>query len=75
MNKPVVLDPSLTVNEILSRHPEALDVFNRIGVDVCCGANLTLLESIEADGRDGEVLYDALERALAVKIAKRHASA
>jgi regulator of cell morphogenesis and NO signaling len=70
-----LLDPNLTVNEILARHPAALDVFNRLGVDVCCGANLTLLESIEADGLDEETLYDALERALGVKIANRHASA
>jgi iron-sulfur cluster repair protein YtfE (RIC family) len=34
-------------------------------VDTCCGGNLTLAESIEADGLDEDTLYGALDSALA----------
>jgi len=63
--KKQLLDPSLTVNEILQRHPDLIDVFSRLGVDTCCGGNLTLAESIEADGLDEDTLYAALDTELA----------
>ena len=69
------LDPSLTVNEILGRYPDAIDVFNRMGVDICCGGTLTLAEAIEADGLDEDALYSALEGALSVVVPRKGVSA
>jgi iron-sulfur cluster repair protein YtfE (RIC family) len=38
----IPLDPSLSVNEILRRHPEAVSVLNSHGIDTCCGGALSL---------------------------------
>ena len=59
------LDPKLTVNEIVRRYPETVAVFNRMGVDLCCGGGLTLAEAIDADGIDEDDLREALDEALA----------
>jgi iron-sulfur cluster repair protein YtfE (RIC family) len=48
-----------TVAEV-SKHPGALEVFERLGVNHCCGAHLSLREAAAAAG----VSLDELLRAL-----------
>jgi regulator of cell morphogenesis and NO signaling len=31
------IDPTLSVNEVLARHPHAVRVLNAFGIDSCCG--------------------------------------
>ena len=56
------LDPeTATVHEAVSAIPGAQRVFERHGIDACCGGGLPLVEAAEAHGR----LLDALEAARA----------
>lgn len=41
---------SMTVNEVLRRWPATGDVFNRYGLDLCCGGSLTLAQGAAASG-------------------------
>ena len=34
----------MTINQIIAEHPETLAVFNRLGIDSCCGGALPLAE-------------------------------
>lgn len=34
----------MTINEIIADHPETLQIFNRHGIDSCCGGGLALSE-------------------------------
>jgi iron-sulfur cluster repair protein YtfE (RIC family) len=55
----------LTVNEALSTAPETAAIFNRLGVDTCCGGTLTLAEAARAAGMAANELRAAVEPALA----------
>lgn len=39
------LDRTLTINEIVALHPETISVFNRFGMDTCCGGGVTVDEA------------------------------
>ena len=54
-----------TVGE-LSRDPRALEVFQRLGINHCCGAHLPLSEAAAATGVPLEVLLQALDEAVRV---------
>jgi iron-sulfur cluster repair protein YtfE (RIC family) len=58
------LDLKLTVNEIVTRHPETIPVFNRFGVDICCGGGARVDEAAHRDGLDSAVLIAALREAV-----------
>ncbi|HEY0970718.1 MAG TPA: DUF542 domain-containing protein [Gemmatimonadales bacterium] len=60
----IQLDCSLSVNEIIARHPETTSVFNAHGVDTCCGGNLSVQEAAKRENVDASVLCDALGRAV-----------
>lgn len=53
-------DATWTVNDVLRHHPEAVAVFNAMGVDACCGGANTL----DAAAADAGVLLDDLVTAL-----------
>ncbi|HLL46932.1 MAG TPA: DUF542 domain-containing protein [Longimicrobiaceae bacterium] len=55
---------SLTVNEIIRRWPAAVEVFNRFGIDACCGGAVPPAEAAARDGADPEALRRALDEAL-----------
>ncbi|HET6578054.1 MAG TPA: DUF542 domain-containing protein [Gemmatimonadales bacterium] len=55
----------LTVNEVLAATPGTADIFNRLGVDTCCGGTLTLTDAARAAGIAPGALRAALEPALA----------
>ena len=56
-----VIDTAATVNEILEHHPATVSVFNRLGIDACCGGNASLDEAARRDGADVDALIAALE--------------
>ena len=57
----LVPDGTWTVNETLRRHPEAVEVFNRFGIDACCGGDASLDEAARRDGADLGALITALD--------------
>ena len=58
------LDPALTINEIVTRFPDSIPVFNHFGLDMCCGGDVTLEEAARRDGLDAKVLTDAVRVAV-----------
>lgn len=58
------LDGSLSVNAVLASHPSTLRVFNRFGLDTCCGAGLSVADAARAAGVDAEALCSALADAI-----------
>lgn len=60
-----VLDPSLTINEIILAHPQTVAVFNRFGIDACCGGGVGLEEAAARDGVDVRSLRNALTEVVA----------
>ena len=34
------IDRALTINEIVARYPQTIPVFNRFGLDTCCGGGV-----------------------------------
>ena len=58
------LDPALTINEIVAAHPETIPVFNRFGLDTCCGGGVCVDDAARRDGVDVNDLVSALNAAL-----------
>ena len=59
------LDRALSVNEVIARFPQTISVFNRFGIDSCCGGAAALDEAAHRDGADADALFMALESAVA----------
>ena len=53
----------MTVNEIITLHPEAVAVFQRHGIDSCCGGGLPLTEAARRHRLDFIALLAELEQA------------
>ena len=64
MSDVIQLDPSLTINEIVSRHPETISVFNRFGMDTCCGGSVSVEDAARRDGLDLDQILAALRDAM-----------
>jgi len=64
----LVPDGTWTVNETLRRHPEAVEIFNRFGIDACCGGAASIAEAAARDGADAAALLDALHALLAARM-------
>ena len=60
------IDTSVSVNEMVARHPETMPVFNRFGLDTCCGGGEPIAEAARRDGADLDALVKALREALSV---------
>jgi iron-sulfur cluster repair protein YtfE (RIC family) len=60
MDSTTRINPELTVNEIMVRHPASIDVFNRFGIDSCCGGGVPLADAAGRDGADLDDLLAAL---------------
>ena len=41
----LTIDTTVTVNDVLVQHPEAVSVFNEFGIDACCGGDASLEEA------------------------------
>lgn len=59
------IDPAWSVNETIARYPSTIAVFNRFGVDTCCGGGAAIQEAAYRDGIDREMLLEALRQAVA----------
>ena len=60
------LDPeATTVHEALRRFPGADEVFQRFGLDCCCGGQLPVATAAERHGVELERLLEALEAEVA----------
>lgn len=63
MTKRAALDPeATTVHEAMARIPGAKEVFERFGLDTCCGGGVPLATAAEQHGAELEAVLDALER-------------
>jgi regulator of cell morphogenesis and NO signaling len=52
------------LNAIVARYPEALTVFQRFGLDTCCGGALPLRTAAQHHNLDVEDILSALRAAL-----------
>jgi regulator of cell morphogenesis and NO signaling len=64
MDRPI--DDRDTLNEIVARHPAALAVLKRYGLDTCCGGALPLRVAAEHHGLELDqitaALHDEMDR-------------
>lgn len=58
------IDTSVSVNAMVAQHPETMPVFNRFGLDTCCGGGAPIAEAARRDGADLTELVKALADAL-----------
>ncbi len=58
------IDMVSTVNEIVATYPETIAVFNRFGIDSCCGGGAPLVDAARRDGADPDALLLALQEAI-----------
>ncbi len=58
------IDTVSTVNEIVARYPETIAVFNRFGIDSCCGGGALLVDAARRDSADPDALVAALQEAI-----------
>jgi iron-sulfur cluster repair protein YtfE (RIC family) len=56
------IDPHLSVNELVLRHPAALPILTAAGIDTCCGGGLTLAAAAQGTGLTFEQLVGRLQR-------------
>ena len=61
----LTIDTTVTVNDVLVQHPEAVSVFNEFGIDACCGGDASLEEAAQRDGANVPALIAALNALIA----------
>lgn len=59
------IDIVATVNEIVAQYPDTIAVFNRFGIDSCCGGGVPLADAARRDRADLDALLAALQEAIA----------
>jgi uncharacterized protein (DUF2249 family) len=65
-----LIRPDQTVGDVTHHHTGTLEVMQRLGINHCCGAQLTLAEAAAAAGLPIETLLEALNRTQAPPIAE-----
>lgn len=58
------LDTTMTINEIVARFAETIPVFNRFGMDTCCGGGVTVEEAARRDDIEVEAVLAALHESI-----------
>jgi regulator of cell morphogenesis and NO signaling len=58
------ISESTTVNEAIRLYPRTIEVFNRFGIDTCCGGSERIVEAAARDGADPVALMEELLRVL-----------
>jgi regulator of cell morphogenesis and NO signaling len=64
MQNSTQLDPNLTINEIVALYPATIPIFNRFGMDTCCGGGVSVDEAARQDGIDVDDVLAALRAAV-----------
>ncbi|HET7623017.1 MAG TPA: DUF542 domain-containing protein [Gemmatimonadaceae bacterium] len=59
----IELDCRWTVGQVLERYPATAAVFNRYGIDLCCGSSVSVQEAAHRDGVDADELCSQLHEA------------
>lgn len=59
----IELDCQWTVGQVLERYPATAAVFNRYGIDLCCGSAVSVREAAHRDGIDANTLCSELHEA------------
>ncbi len=62
MNEAKTLDPGTTINAVIEAWPETVAVFQRLGLDACCGGSLPIREAAERHGLDVDAVVEALKQ-------------
>ncbi|MEX2572090.1 MAG: DUF542 domain-containing protein [Gemmatimonadota bacterium] len=57
-------DPGVSVNQVIREHPGTVEVFNRFGIDSCCGGAAGMRDAALRDGADPEALLAAVRSAI-----------
>ncbi|GAB4336756.1 MAG: iron-sulfur cluster repair di-iron protein [Candidatus Abyssubacteria bacterium] len=60
----VAFDENTTVRDIVVNHPRARPVFEKLGIDYCCGGSATLGQAAQQKGIESTRLLAALEDAI-----------
>jgi len=63
-NTGTTLDCRKSVNETVASFPETLAVFDKLGVDSCCGGGLSVEDAALRSNLDPAALCKALEEAI-----------
>lgn len=58
------LDTTLTVNALIAREPRTIAIFNRFGMDTCCGGTIPIGEAARRDGVNLDALVAELRLAI-----------
>lgn len=58
------INKASTVDELTLRYPDTIAVFNRFGIDSCCGGGVPLVDAARRDGADFDALLAALQAAV-----------
>jgi iron-sulfur cluster repair protein YtfE (RIC family) len=61
----IELDCHWSVGAVLERYASTAAVFNRHGIDMCCGSSVSVREAAQRDGVDAEELCAELKEAAA----------
>lgn len=69
------IDRERSVGELTAERPERAAIFDRFGIDYCCGGRLTLAQACAHSGADLAVVVDALDTARAIECPVEPASA
>lgn len=65
MQDTLTIDPTWTVNKVVALYPATVSVFNRFGVDSCCGGAVAITEAATRDGVNLDALLRELRDVLA----------
>jgi len=65
MQNETAIDAGCSVNEVIARHPATIAVFNKFGLDTCCGGGAPIADAAHRDGADVNALLEALRQATA----------
>ena len=53
---------ALTVNDVIRQYPRTIEVFNRHGIDACCGGAVPVVHAAARDGADSAALLAELQQ-------------
>lgn len=65
MQNETTIEPTASVNDVISRFPATIPVFNKFGLDTCCGGGAPIADAARRDGADLGALLAELRKAAA----------